>query len=100
MKLSVRKNYLTNIYFTNDNGDTLSVAFGYGAYCSNYNSKEDTPVSTIEFAVMNKNNEFVTKQFMKEFTKRKYDDTVVGYYSVEDLDKLLKKFKKFKGDLE
>ena len=51
------------IQFTTSNGYVVSIGFGPGHYCENYNAaldgSETVPTSTMEVAIMDANSEFV-----------------------------------------
>ncbi len=69
------------------NGVTLSTQFGWGNYCSNYDSKlpideemrkKDWESDNAEIAIISPEGEWLTKQFKDD------GDDVLGYVKIED----------------
>jgi len=72
---------VSNISFRLDNGYTVSMALSVFSYSELADADDDTyslstPFSSVEVAVLGRNGEFVTSQFMKT------DDDVAGYVDV------------------
>lgn len=80
------------------NGLCISVQFGAGNYCDNYNSKdwkqkETAKSDTSEIAIMDtkKHYEFVTSKIIKDI-----DDDVKGYVTSDEVADLIIKVKRWK----
>ena len=84
------------LHLTFKNGLTLSIQFGLGNYCSNYNKIQLDDRNNIfsddfEIAVWDKKGNFVTKEVFKI-----KDNDVIGYVSVNKIDSIIRKVKNFK----
>ena len=80
-----------------ENGLTISVQFGYGNYCDNYNNKDvlvDGKLSsnTAEIAIWDKNDKWLTRKFIKGI-----NDDVVGHLKADEVFDIMKKVKNWKA---
>ena len=82
-----------------ENGLTLSVQFGYGNYCDNYNrkdlflSKDFMSCKDAEIAVIDKHDNFVTPLFIDCNS-----DSVKGRLSVDEVAEVIIKVKEWKEE--
>lgn len=79
-----------------ENGITVSVQFGAGNYCQNYNSRE-TVLQTggnmtsmdAEVAIWDKEGNWLAREYVKEVLEEKPMDTVLPRQTVSDVMKIL-----------
>ena len=85
-----------------ENGNTISVQFGYGNYCENNKMEEMENVNlwnyerkseTAEIAVWDSNGNWITKRFIPDL-----DDNVKGYLSADEVAKIIAMVAKAKQD--
>jgi len=89
-KITAKRGF--HITFKND--VTVSVQFGWGNYCQNYNNKEantyrigtetkDVFCEDAEIAIFRKNGEWLTEKYLRE--QGKEEDMVIGYLSANEV---------------
>lgn len=90
---------------TFENGNTISVQFGYGNYCENRNAHEKYPIGkyvdfveceTAEIAIWDKNDIWFTRQCFSDWYGENIGDDVKGYVSADMVADIMFRLKEMK----
>lgn len=82
-------------HMTFENGNTISIQFGGGNYCENYNivigseRGRDISCKDSEIAIWDKDNNWITREVYEILFNEKNYDTVKGYVSTNDIAKIV-----------